>query len=450
MTVALRLAATLLDGVLLLALALTLELARTRLAARITTGPLPPLTQPLRDLSKLMCKRRVRPAFASPLHDTWPLAACAATGLAALIVPGFADGSITASYAQLPLLIGLIALGRAARVLAALDAGEGLQGRGAARAARTGLWSDTVWLVALAALAIGAHHASIPALQTSPALVMMLAVVAVVLVPVVGEAVPGDYAGPERALFFAEAMLRRAVLLALLVDIAVPYGIADATQILTWPLGLVAFVVKFGLGALILAVGGAMVPRVSPRISGGVALAALVWALARDIPVTSVAIGTGLCVMVAGLVRLWQRQPSLEAAALVQAGIALAGFGLGVPRGGWVILIGIALARGAAALAGRNAIGFLCLAALAGLPPFGLFTGDFIVIRAAFPVSPLLGAALLAGMVLVAILLLGRPSPSVIRPGSRMAAPLVSGALLVLLVLLGIAPVLNLIADFAS
>lgn len=413
MSVALRIGLAIFGLAILAMLGFVAELAVVRLRAMAAGGPVPPAAQPWHDLVKTTRKRRVRPEFASPLHPLWPLAACAATAGATMLLP---DALLRQPVFDLPLLLGLLALGRAARVLAALDAGEGASGRHAAREALAGVWADAIRLFALFALVLAARAPD----DWRHLAILFLAIPAALATLSAGAEVPGDYAGPDRTLFVTEAMLRRVLLIALAL------GYAAATTILRLEAVGAAIV-------LAAALAWGLPRKWRLRVASGMAFVALALVLGRDVPVESVAIGAGIITMALGLVRLWRRQFPVEAAVLVQAGMALAGFGIGIDFGGWLILAGLALARLAVALGGDGVMGRVVLA---GLPPFGLFAGDYLVVRAAgVPLGPALGI----GLALGAVLLLVPAAPaSTIRRERRFAA----FAVLILLALLGLAPTL--------
>lgn len=438
---AVRAVATGLDASVLIGLAVALEFFRVQLGARLAVQPVSPWAQPLRDLVRLTRKRRIRPEFASPLHGVWPLTAAAATLTLALLVPGFATHQITARFASMPLIVGLLAIARAARVLAALDSGAGKQGRVAARTAFAGIRGDVVWLLAFAALGLADGSGPLGAMGSpTDMLVVVLAVIGVLLTRADEAIVPGDYAGPDRAIFMAEAMLRRALFLVILIDLAVPAGLADAVLPLSWPLGFISLLAKFLVAAVVLGVTTRFFTNGAPAIGFVSALAALAVALLRPVPVPTLALAGGAALMIWGVMQLWRRRPAIEATVLVQGGLAIAGFGLGAVRGGWIILIGLGLARLAASLAGRGLLGLCCLVALAGLPPFGLFAGDFTVIGAAGRLSAFLAAGLTAGLVLGAVRLVGLPAQVGGTTQLHMGRVVTVILLLALLVALGAAP----------
>lgn len=266
-----RLAGTLIDIALVLGLAPLLAGLEGWAAARFLRLPPPSILQPWRDLARLIRKQRLRPDFASPLREALPLAALSATGTAALLVPGFARGMATAPLADLLAIIGLIALSRAALVLAALDAGEGMAGVEAARAALRGALADGIWLLVALVLGLVVQTASLDRIVLSVAQSWPRALPSLGLglaAALTGAGIAGqghrlaqDHAGPERAAFAYEAMLRRMVLVLLILDMFIPYGIGDAGLPLSWPLGLAAMLAKLAGAAIILAAAPLVLPR---------------------------------------------------------------------------------------------------------------------------------------------------------------------------------------------
>ncbi|HEX7390365.1 MAG TPA: hypothetical protein VF286_09650 [Acidiphilium sp.] len=452
MTIAVRLLATLIDLGAMVVLAFVLE-SLARLFAAWRAGLVPaPAAQTGRDLVRLLRKRRLRPAFASPLYPVWPVLAFAVTGVAVLILPGFAGHLVTEPLASLPLLIGLLALGRAARLFAALEAGEGAHGRAAARATTEAACAEAVWLIAMAALAIAAGSLSIGGIAAAapgqPRVLVPAALAALVAVRGFGELPPDDYAGPERAIFLAETMLRRVVLLGVLIDVAIPFGMADAGSVLSWPLGLLVWVVKLVVLFGIVTLADASAPRGVLRLGLPLSILALILVFASGFSVSGVLVGLGCIGVIVGVIRLWRRTPALEAASFTQAGAALIGFGIGAMTAGWLLLASIVLARLTGFVAGRHPtvsghswIAAGCAVAMAGLPPFGLFAGDFGVLREAIGHSLPLGVFLVVFLAISAILLIVRlPVGAGGARGRPATTTAIAAVLLALLVALGVAP----------
>lgn len=413
--------------------AVLLECVRVRLAGAVAGDVGVPFAQPLRDLRRLGRKRRIRPVFASPMHGIWPLAALAVTVVLIAVTPGFAAGQLTAGLAGPALFVGLLALGRAIRVMAEIDPGMAGPGLAAIRLAASGLAADLAWLLGFVALAV------LPRAATPQAAVAALGVL---LAWPDAAPVPGDYAGPDRAVFLAETMLRRVAGLALLVALVAPAGLARATAPLGWPEGIAVYAAKLAIAAAALGAVRLVLPGGAPRAGAALALVSLVLALLGGVTVDRLGLVAGLLGMGGGLALLWRRWPAEEALALLQGGAAMVGFGLGDIQGGGMVLAGVALGRIAVALAGTGGLRRWAIVALAGLPPFGVFAGDFRIVGAAATVSPLLAGGLVA-------LIGAGAARGLTLPGGSGAGEVAGRKpavllLLLLTVLLGAAPVAGL------
>ena len=132
----LRMVATATELALAAVAAILLEAGLIWVRARCAGRAPPPFLQPLSDLVKLWRKRRAIPEFSSPLAPMWAPLSVSAMSLAAFVVPGAFFDTLTQPLATVPVVIGLLSLGRAAQILAALDAGQGGRGLSAALAAR--------------------------------------------------------------------------------------------------------------------------------------------------------------------------------------------------------------------------------------------------------------------------------------------------------------------------
>lgn len=250
---------------------------KARLMGRRGPHPL----QPLRDLLKLLRKQPVLADGASAVTRAAPYAALAATILAALLVPGFAQGMLLAPMADLILLAGLLAFARVAIALAGYDGGTAFGGMGAAREMTFAAFAEPALLASVLVLAVLAGTSNldgIGALFRDGALgvrvsllFVVLALMAVALaenarVPVdnpathleltmVHEAMILEASGRHLALWEAQAALKLTVWLALLAAIFLPFGTAPVgAGPLAWMVGLVLWVLKMGALAVALAV----------------------------------------------------------------------------------------------------------------------------------------------------------------------------------------------------
>jgi formate hydrogenlyase subunit 4 len=276
---ALRCIATLLHAGLIFGLAPLLMGVMASLRARLLgrRGPTP--LQPYRDLWKLLGKIPLVPDNATELYKIWPFVSFAAIGTIALLVPGFALNLISAPLSDFITLIGLFALSRAAVMLAGLETGFGFGGAGAGRDALFGIFSEAALLVVVLVFVLIAGDPTVDGIATyfrfgqigisvslGFALAAMLAVALAETgrIPVdnpsghlelgmVHEAMLLEYSGRYLALFQYAAALRLIVWFSLIATIFFPFGMAQAGNIFSWPLGLLTWLAKLAALAVALA-----------------------------------------------------------------------------------------------------------------------------------------------------------------------------------------------------
>ncbi|HEV2104279.1 MAG TPA: NADH-quinone oxidoreductase subunit H [Candidatus Eisenbacteria bacterium] len=261
--------------ILLLALAPLLPAVAAKTVALVSGRRGAPLLQPYRDLRRLLGKHTVRGTTAGWLFRAapvaWPLTAAAAVALLPL------DGR--AALARFPgdlvVFAGLLALGRFALTLAALDTGSSFEGMGASRELLIGALAEPVLFTGLFTLALATGGGSLSALLGPPlaaawpaaaaALVMVALSVGMLLLAeaargpiddpathleltMIHEVMVLDHSGPELALLHYGSALRFAVFAAVLTDLlwpaAGPGGWAATARL---PLGLAAVGVLVGL-----------------------------------------------------------------------------------------------------------------------------------------------------------------------------------------------------------
>jgi formate hydrogenlyase subunit 4 len=274
----LRLTASALNTVLLLAAAPLLMGLVGKCRARLLGRPGPPVVQPYRDLQKLLRKTPVVADTATQLFPVWPFATFAATATAALLVPCFALGLATKPLSDLITFIGLLALARAATMLAGLETGFGFGGAGAGRDALFGLFSEAAMLVVVLTFVLIAHDPTIDGVATvfrdghigiSVSLAFALAAMLAVAVTETGripvdnpaghlelamvhEAMLLEYSGRYLALFHYAAMLRLMLWVSLIATIFCPFGMGAAGNMLSWPLGILLWALKLTAAAFAL------------------------------------------------------------------------------------------------------------------------------------------------------------------------------------------------------
>jgi formate hydrogenlyase subunit 4 len=273
-----RLAASALNAAMMLAMAPFLIGLVQKFRARLLGRPGAPVVQPYRDLAKLLRKTVLIPETATQFFGVWPFMAFAATATAAMLVPGFALGLATAPLSDFITLIGLLALGRAATMLAGLETGFGFGGAGAARDALFSLFAEAAILVVFLTFVLMAGDPTIDGISLmfrdghvgiSVSLAFALAaILAVALtetgrIPVdnpaghlelgmVHEAMLLEYSGRLLGLLHYSAMLRLILWLTLVGTIFCPFGMGNAAAILSWPGGLALWGMKLVSGAFAL------------------------------------------------------------------------------------------------------------------------------------------------------------------------------------------------------
>ncbi|MCV7030612.1 respiratory chain complex I subunit 1 family protein [Mycobacterium sherrisii] len=239
------------------------------------------LLQPCRDLIKQLGKQHVRPIGTTIVFAAAPAVVAGTALLIAAIAPIVATGSPLDFSADLFAVVGLLFLGTVALTLAGIDTGTSFGGMGASREITIAALVEPTILLAVFALSIPAGSSNLGALVTSTvthpdhvlSLTAVLAFVALVIVIVaetgrlpvdnpathleltmVHEAMVLEYAGPRLALVEWASGMRLTVLLALLANLFLPWGIAGATptalQVVT---GVAAIVIKVAVLAALLA-----------------------------------------------------------------------------------------------------------------------------------------------------------------------------------------------------
>jgi formate hydrogenlyase subunit 4 len=270
-----RFIATLLHIGLMFALAPLLLGLVTQLRARLLGRRGPPVIQPYRNLARLLRKTTLVPETTTELYHYWPFVAFAPLAVAAMLVPGFSTGLLTADLSDFITLIGLLALGRAATMLAGLESGFGFGGAAAAREALFSVFAEAALLVILISFVLIGHSPTVDgvaeAFRTGHIGISvslgfaLVAIIAVALtetgriptdnpsghleLAMVHEAMLLEYSGRYLLLFEYAAMLRLMVWMCLIGTVFLPFGMARAGDILSWPGGLLLWFVKLAVMA---------------------------------------------------------------------------------------------------------------------------------------------------------------------------------------------------------
>lgn len=222
-----------------------------KIRARLLGRRGPPWRQPYRHLAKLLRKATLVPDTATAFFTIWPLLALVALALAAMLVPSFCDGLLTAKAGDYVVVIGLLALARTAMLLAGLENGSAQAGAVVARALVPEVFALAILLVLWLVFAGGSGAVAGHPVAAGLALFALL-MLAFILLPD-DEALKQDYAGRLRALLDYAGMLRILVWINLLSAYVGPFGMAHAAVLTSWPVGILAWGAKLVVFSTLLA-----------------------------------------------------------------------------------------------------------------------------------------------------------------------------------------------------
>jgi formate hydrogenlyase subunit 4 len=279
-SLAVRIALTVAQVAILVAVAPLVNTFIKRLKARFQRRLGPPLLQGYRDLAKLLAKETVHARATSPLFRLAPAVSLGAATLAGATFPCFLAAGL-APAGDLITALYLLALGRFFTALAGLDAASAFGGLGSSRDVAIAAIAEPVAVLAILALAAGAgapsDGAALAAAQTAPfapwrllsgAAFFLVVLAECARVPVdnpathleltmVHEAMLLEYSGPELALSLWAAQIKQTVLLAAIASVFFPAGLALSAR----PDGVAVMVAlaAFAAKLLVLATGIAVV-----------------------------------------------------------------------------------------------------------------------------------------------------------------------------------------------
>ncbi|HKY33797.1 MAG TPA: NADH-quinone oxidoreductase subunit H [Candidatus Polarisedimenticolia bacterium] len=222
-------------------------IVRVKSLAAGRTGP--PILQPYFDLARLWRKGTVRSTSTSWVFASGSVITAAATAAALALVPAGGVRAPLAFAGDAVLLVGLLALGRFAMVLSAMDTGSSFEGMGASRETAFSALAEPVLMLVVASVARasgglslsemlgpglpaawGLHGASL-ALAAAALFVILLAENARIPVDdpathleltMIHEVMLLDHSGPDLALMEYASALKLWIFGALLAGLAVP------------------------------------------------------------------------------------------------------------------------------------------------------------------------------------------------------------------------------------
>jgi formate hydrogenlyase subunit 4 len=262
--------------------------------------------QPWRDLRKLLRRTPTSPTDASLVFEAAPSVLMATSLLVAGVAP-FVAATPATGGADLIVVVGLLLLGAVALALAGLDTGTAFGGMGASREITIAALVEPTLLLSVFALSVRvgstdlativAAGATDPASVFTPASLLAAAALAVATlaecgrIPVdnpsthleltmVHEAMVLEYSGRDLALVEWASALRLTILLGLLANLFVPWGVATTLTPVALLLGAAGLIAKVGLLAVVLAAGEVFAAklrlfRVPELLAGSFALALL-------------------------------------------------------------------------------------------------------------------------------------------------------------------------------
>ena len=245
----------LLQAVGLLAVAPLLRSGIKKMKATMQTRKGPPLLQGYYDLAKLLRKETVRSETASWVYVLGPRVYFAAAVAATTLVPVLVAAAPFEGAGGVLGLVGILALGRFALAIAALDTGSPFGGMGSSREMTIAALAEPALMLGLftSALAAGSldlgavvRGALLPGAVFRPSDILALAGLFVVLIAETGripvdnpathleltmihEAMVLEYAGPDLALVEWASALKELLYITLLIDLFIPVGIAATT-----------------------------------------------------------------------------------------------------------------------------------------------------------------------------------------------------------------------------
>ncbi len=274
------LAAVVQVGALALGAPLLLGLMR-KMRAQLEGRVGPPVLQPLRDVRKLFRKERIRPDQASWIFPLAPVVLVATVAVAAAMTPLVTTRPALGGSSDLFALVYLLLIGSTVLALAGLDAGTAFGGMGASRALTIGALAEPALLVSILALSFAAHSSNLPAIVqatvlhpgmlATPQRLFSLGALVVVIVAESGrlpvdnpathleltmihEAMVLEYSGPDLALVTVGEAMRLVLLLGILANLFLPWGVGSVDTLPAIAIGLVAVAVKVAVAAVALAV----------------------------------------------------------------------------------------------------------------------------------------------------------------------------------------------------
>ena len=258
------------------------------LRARLQRRRGAPLLQRWRDLVKLALKETIVSEDASPLAHIVPYAVLAASFVIAALTPVLATQDGLGFAGDLVMVVALFASVRVLLALLSLECGTTFGGMASSRHLMLSALGEPALIMSVFTLAIGAGStqlsrisasvAAAPGAWLSPAHLLALSAMWLVVlaeagrVPVddpvthleltmVHEGLVLDVSGRHLALLEWSSQVRTLVLLTLVANLFVPWGVATTAAAAALGLGLLAWLAKLVVFAVVIAVGESVTAR---------------------------------------------------------------------------------------------------------------------------------------------------------------------------------------------
>ena len=252
-----------------------------RLKAQLQRRQGASIWRPYADLFKLFRKEDLIPPTSSVVFRIAPLLLFGSTVCVAAFVPVMHVSALLASRGDFFLLVYLLALGRFFLSLGALDGGSAFGGMGASREALVSSLAEAPFLLSLVALAILASRADIAGMvgwtlhqnvfDISAVHILAFTSIAMVLLAETGrmpvdnptthleltmihEGMVLEYSGPSLALIEWASAIKLHAMLALLIALFGPWGMASGGSGWGIPVALLLFCSKIALLMVLLSV----------------------------------------------------------------------------------------------------------------------------------------------------------------------------------------------------
>lgn len=270
-----------LQAVILLVGAPLLRGIIARLKARLQRRRGASIWRPYAELFKLLRKEDLVPPTSSAVFRVAPIVLFAATACAAAFVPVVQASALLGSRGDFFLLVYLLALGRFFLSLGALDGGSAFGGMGASREALVSSLAEAPFLLGLVALAIVAARADIAGIvawtlaqnvfDVSAVHILAFTSLAMVALAETGrmpvdnptthleltmihEGMTLEYSGPSLALIEWASAIKLHIMIALLIALFFPWGMALGGSLAGIALALLLYAAKAAGLLVVLAV----------------------------------------------------------------------------------------------------------------------------------------------------------------------------------------------------